>query len=113
MIDKKKGPPRGRNGGRPKGPTGKAGIPTTLSLSPEAKAILAQQARPGAFVSALIVAASASPARQDRDAGLARIGRAVAVWCAMDECYGLGSTYWEHYQPGQGRPICERVQPTP
>jgi len=59
VITKKKGVPRGRGGGRPKGPTGKAGITVTLRLTPEARAILAQQARPGAFVSGLIVSARA------------------------------------------------------
>lgn len=57
MITKKKGVPRGRGGGRPKGPTGTAGVPTTLSLSPEARAVLAGRRGQGRWVSGLIVAA--------------------------------------------------------
>jgi len=58
LITKKKGPPRGRNGGRPKGATGTAGITVTLRLTPEARAILATHERPGAYVSALLVASA-------------------------------------------------------
>lgn len=75
MITKKKGVPRGRGGGRPKGPTGTAGIPTTLSLSPEARAVLAGRRGQGRWVSGLIVSAGALAA-DDHDGRNARDGDA-------------------------------------
>jgi hypothetical protein len=69
MITKRKGPPRGRGGGRPKGATGTAGITVTLRLTPEARAILATHERPGRWLSALIESAPARPADDGQDAG--------------------------------------------
>lgn len=71
----------GRGGGRPKGPTGKAGITVTLRVTPKAREALRLDDRPGELVSLLVeryldarearpsASAPARPADDGQDAG--------------------------------------------